>query len=112
MKRPCLDCGRTIAKGSLCSQCRTRRYGTGPQRGYNAEWVALSKRMRAEWVEENGWWCPGWGGDPGHEATDLVLDHGPPPQVMCKHHNAVKAGSFDRNSPYAKGGDRPVPEFR
>jgi len=62
--------------------------------------------MRAEWVAENGWVCPGWGSDGMHEATDLVLDHGPPPQVICRYHNGVKAQRFDRTSAYPKGGDR------
>ena len=112
MNRTCLGCRCTIAKGSRCGPCERQRKGDPAQRGYNAAWTALSRRMRAEWVAENGWNCPGWGTDGWHESHDLVLDHGDQdtgPQVMCRHHNGVKAATFDRNSQAPKGGARPVP---
>ena len=113
MKRSCLGkCGRSIPKGSYCNPCRTAKYGGTRERGYTAGWAALSRRMRAEHVEAYGWNCPGWGTDGRHESHDLVLDHGPPPQVLCRHHNGVKAATFDKNSRAPKGGSRPVPEFQ
>jgi hypothetical protein len=109
VNRQCLGrCGRSIPKGGYCSPCRTAKYGGTRERGYTAEWVALSKRMRAEHVERYGYWCPGWQAE-AHPSRDLVLDHGPPPQVMCRGCNGRRAAVFDKNSPAPKGGDREVP---
>ena len=50
------------------------RPGT-PQPVYQtAEWKRLSKRIRAGWVREHGWVCPGWRRDP-HMARTLHAAH-------------------------------------
>jgi len=38
--------------------------------------------------------CPGWGGDPPHDATDLVLDHDV--GVLCRSHNSRKGATVDK----------------
>jgi hypothetical protein len=114
VNRSCLGkCGRTIPKGSRCGPCETARKGTPAQRGYNAAWTALSKRMRAEHVERYGYWCPGWQAE-AHPSRDLVLDHGDPetgPQVMCRGCNSRKAALWDAKQRGPHGGDRPLPEY-
>ena len=73
--RPCLTCGKPTAK-TRCPTCARltdrQRTATRPHLGSN--WDQLSRKLRAQWVAEHGWVCPGWD-TPPHPSTDLTVDH-------------------------------------
>lgn len=73
--RPCLLCG-TPATNTRCPKCEaTYQQARNQARPhYQGDWPTLSKKLRAAWVKEHGWWCPGWH-TPPHPSRDLVLDH-------------------------------------
>jgi len=106
-RRPCVYrvddssgrlCGRLSVKGT--SRCERHPRRRTPQeieersRKYDYAWNKESRRIRAAWVEAHGWVCPGWGGDEQHESHDLCVDHDV--GVLCRHHNSVKAATYDR----------------
>lgn len=70
--RLCLDCGRPHVRArGRCEGCEGRERAT-----YAGGWPAMSTRIRAEWVAEFGFVCPGWGVEPHDvEPTDLTVDH-------------------------------------
>jgi len=75
--RPCLECGAITDLGNRCAKHFRRRQQAKPSAaamGYDQAWRRLRKRVLAEWLEEHGWWCPGYGRD-GHPANDLTGDH-------------------------------------
>ena len=63
--RPCLGCGRLIASGSRCSQCKRPHHSAERTR---------RARVVAEWINTYGRWCPGWQRPP-HPSADLTADH-------------------------------------
>lgn len=98
--RPCLDCG-ALANGTRCPSCsRARQRARNRRRPwYRGDWRATAQRIRAEWIEQHGLWCPGWGDEPAHHVahvTDLQVDHvanrsrAAGLTVMCARHNAQK----------------------
>ncbi len=77
----CLGCHVPTLIGSRCVDCAKGRgafagFRQSPrQRAYDStKWRKLSRRVRAEWVDGHGWWCPGWR-RAGHPAKDLTVDH-------------------------------------
>lgn len=80
--RACLGCGVPTMNGSRCMDCARQRSGfaAGFRKGPRAPtydetaWRKLSKRLRAEWVARNGWYCPGWNRG-WHASRDLTGDH-------------------------------------
>jgi hypothetical protein len=73
--KPCTDCGKPTLN-TRCGRCQGQRErARNAQRPhYQGDWPALSRRIRAEWVDTHGWLCPGWQRD-AHPSTDLVVDH-------------------------------------
>lgn len=100
-KRPCLDCG-VPAVSTRCSACARahdrQRWANGKGETYDTEWRKHSRHQRDEWVQANGWVCPGWQ-RPAHPSHDLVTDHDV--GVLCRRCNAVKAATYDKQQ--AKG---------
>lgn len=102
MLRPCLDCGM-LTSGSRCpphqtvfSRQRDARRGSRQQRGYDQDWVRLSKAAIA--AEP---WCHRLGGcrflaDAGTPANPWSTDHIKPGSlvlgvtVLCMKDNASK----------------------
>ncbi len=90
LRRPCLDCG-ALTSATRCPSCTRRREakrGTPTQRGYDAEWARLSRRVRAEQP-----WCSRCG-----RTDDLTVDHIVPGsldgglRVLCRScHGAIGA---------------------
>lgn len=98
MPRTCLDCGTPTAN-SRCARCQAGRDHTRNQTRthYQGDWPRLSKQLRAEWVAQHGWVCPGWETH-AHPATDLVVDHitarsRQALQVLCRSCNSRKSAT-------------------
>jgi len=89
--RPCLGSsiyppGHTlVANGSRCLACRRakdrqREQGrpSPTQRGYGTAWTKLAAQIKAAWVAEHGYTCPGFE-MPAHPVTPgpyaLTVDH-------------------------------------
>lgn len=64
-----------------------------------------AKRLAVQaWVEQYGWWCPGYGREP-HQSTDLTADHIVPKsrggnplgpfQVLCRSCNSRRGSARD-----------------
>jgi hypothetical protein len=73
--RPCLEC-HTPSLNTRCPRCEATHQQARNQRRthYQGDWPALSRQLRTQWVQANGWVCPGWHMAP-HPSTDLVVDH-------------------------------------
>lgn len=98
--------------GSYCVAHKTldpsNQRASGVSRGYSKEWVKQSAKIRARWIRDIGYICPGWEIN-SHESKDLVVDHDD--GVMCRSCNGRKAALLDRVSDKPKGGDRALPDF-
>jgi hypothetical protein len=75
--RPCLDCGRLIAKGYRCPTCQQRQGDPGGQRK-SSQW----KRLRRAVIVQAGDQCSECG-----QAEDLQVHHEPDGRltVLCRH---------------------------
>lgn len=75
LARPCLDCQRATRNGSRCPTCerahearRDRRRGTRTQRGYDNDWLRVSRQV----LERDGYVCQ-LCGLPGATTADHVV---------------------------------------
>ena len=94
LPRPCIDCG-VVVRTKRCTQCQRRKESHRPSRiarGYDKEWVALSK-----WARSVQPFCSYCG-----RANDLTVDHIIPlsrgglsvpsnVQVLCRICNSEKS---------------------
>lgn len=106
-RRPCLKCGHLTRNASRCDTCQAawqqrqdQQRGSAHQRGYTAQWAAISRAAVSAHRSQVGDWCPGWQ-IPAHAATDLTGDHIVPKdhggtdepsnvQVLCRGCNSRK----------------------
>jgi hypothetical protein len=96
----CLDCQQLTTKNTStpgrCRDCHNaRRRAKGPRPYDNTEWRNQRRAVLTAWVNQHGWWCPGWTeAHPPHESHDLVVDHDAGP--MCRSANGLKAATVDK----------------
>ena len=81
----CVDCGH-ITQRTRCPRCQQqankRRNDARRDGGHtDPEWIALSRRVRANWVATHGWWCPGDENHGHHPSHDLTVHHSTPLQA-------------------------------
>jgi hypothetical protein len=109
----CLSCGRPCY-GSRCPEHTaeversiTARKAHERSMAYGQGWQKRSIEARRRHVAEYGLVCPGWSEYSGpHQVesiSDLCLDHGPPPSVMCRKCNSSKAGGWDKRRRAQRG---------
>jgi hypothetical protein len=74
--QPCLGgCGQLVRGRSRCADCEGTVYAGSTKRARSRASALRSKLVRAAWVREHGWTCPGWGHRPPHPSHDLTLHH-------------------------------------
>ena len=99
LPRPCAGCGRVV-RASRCADCKRikeRERPTRTQRGYNYQWMKLSRIIRQEHP-----YCS----IAGCKSLDLTVDHiislSEAPwlkleitnlQVLCRKHNSQKGSA-------------------
>lgn len=95
-KRPCLTCGVPTTG----TRCPTHKAELKAVRNAHAP---AARHLVAEWIEQHGYWCPGWRRPP-HSSTDLTADHAiplaagsnePPTGVLCRSCNSSKRDHLD-----------------
>lgn len=79
MRRPCINCGNPTNQRTRCDTCTSaanRTRGSATARGYNHAWQQASTQAIRDWVNTNGWTCPGWR-RPTHDVQpgQLTGDH-------------------------------------
>ena len=101
LPRPCIDCG-VVVRSNRCNECQQKIEARRPSRiarGYDKEWVRLSK-----WARSMQPWCSFCGSN-----KDLTADHITPlasgglsvpsnVRVLCRSCNSAK-GTFIRKNP-------------
>lgn len=92
----------TIKAPTPCLRCHTlgdcEHRGEARRTRSSRAWTMEAADVVARWVEQFGWWCPGWG-RAAHHATNLQADHVDSlaihgdtgrRQVLCAACNAAK----------------------
>lgn len=102
--KPCLSCGGLTTTGNRhpwCRQAHERQRQRRKRIVRPYTWTEQQRRAKAvtDWVDTNGWLCPGYNRAP-HESDDLTADHvhavaagGPEAgrlQVLCRSCNSAK----------------------
>jgi hypothetical protein len=106
--RACLTCGWPTPAGERCPNPACSRSRRRPSQSSQPERSHAERQRRKaavdEWVQANGWQCPGVPelGRPPHPAHDLTFDHGWPTSlggpidgpgtVRCRGCNTARGG--------------------
>lgn len=102
--RACDGCGRIYPHGVECPE-----HPRSPKNRSHAEQRRRSDVVAA-WVEQHGWWCPGWNREP-HASHDLTAEHlhprsdggeHGPLSVLCRSCNSSKGNSARRGEGVAR----------